>query len=115
MPRAAFSLKFGTNLACLARSRLRFSPSAFSTPPPACPITSRPALLAGLVAGLVIAVWGAETTQVWWISLNGLDAIALALMCKGLPRATRPPVTLAEPGSYAPEADADFEDRNFAD
>ena len=68
-----------------------------------------------LVAGLVIAVWGAETTQIWWISLNGLDAIALALMCKGLPRATRPPVPLSESGPHAPGADANFEDRNFAD
>jgi hypothetical protein len=74
-----------------------------------------PALLAGLVAGLVIAVWGAETTQIWWISLNGLDAIALALMCKALPRATRPPVPLTEAGPHASGVDANFGDRNFAD
>jgi hypothetical protein len=54
------------------------------------PIYIAPALLAGLVAGLVVAVWGVETTQIWWISLSGLDAIAFALMSKGLPLAHRP-------------------------
>ena len=50
-----------------------------------------PPLLAGLVAGLVIALWGTETTQLWWISLNGLDAIAFALLFKAPPRFRRPP------------------------
>lgn len=56
-----------------------------------------PALLAGLVAGLVVAVWGVETTQIWWISLSGLDAIAFALIGNAVPRAHRP---------YAPSAEA---------
>jgi hypothetical protein len=50
-----------------------------------------PPLLAGLVAGLTIALWGTETTQLWWISLNGLDAIAFALLFKAHPRFKRPP------------------------
>jgi hypothetical protein len=54
-----------------------------------------PPLLAGLVAGFVIALSGAETTQLWWMTLAGLDAIAFALLFKGHPRAKRPlaPVT----------------------
>jgi hypothetical protein len=50
-----------------------------------------PPLLAGLVAGLSIALWGTETTQLWWITLNGLDAIAFALLFKAHPRFKRPP------------------------
>ncbi len=60
------------------------------------PLAIAPALLAGLVAGLVVAVWGTETTQIWWMSLNGLDAIALALMCKAAPHAKRPLAPAAE-------------------
>jgi hypothetical protein len=47
-------------------------------------------LLAGLVAGLTIALWGAETTQLWWMTLNGLVAIAFVLLYKAAPRAKRP-------------------------
>jgi len=60
------------------------------------PIHIAPALLAGLVAGLVVAVWGVETTQIWWISLSGLDAIAFALISKGLPLAHRPSAPAAD-------------------
>jgi hypothetical protein len=49
-----------------------------------------PPLLAGLVAGLVIALWGTETTQLWWITLNGLVAIAFALLFNGHPHTRRP-------------------------
>jgi hypothetical protein len=48
-----------------------------------------PPLLAGLVAGLTIAVCGAETTQIWWITLNGLTAIAFAVFLKGQMRRKR--------------------------
>lgn len=63
-----------------------------------------PALLAGLVAGLAIALWGAETTQIWWITLNGLDAIAFALLFKGHPRARRPRAPV-----IGEDADREFE------
>jgi hypothetical protein len=62
------------------------------------PVAIAPALLAGLVAGLVVAIWGTETTQIWWMSLSGLDAIALALMAKGMARAKRPLAPPAEEG-----------------
>jgi len=55
-----------------------------------------PPLLAGLVAGLTIALWGAETTQLWWMTLNGLDAIAFALLFKGHRRARRPAAPVRE-------------------
>ncbi len=71
------------------------------------PVAIAPALLAGLVAGLVVAVWGTETTQIWWMSLNGLDAIALALMCKAAPRAKRPLAPAAEDGPLEPDEEAD--------
>jgi hypothetical protein len=42
-----------------------------------------PPLLGGIVVGLTIAAFGAETTQIWWITLNGLNAIAFAIFVKG--------------------------------
>ncbi len=51
--------------------------------------TYAPPLLGGLVAGLTIAICGAETTQIWWITLNGLDAIAFALFVKAHMRRKR--------------------------
>ncbi|MGB6920531.1 MAG: hypothetical protein WBD92_05155, partial [Methylovirgula sp.] len=54
-----------------------------------------PPLLAGLMAGLVIAVWGTETTQLWWMTLNGLDAIAFVLLYK-TSHAKRPAAPMLE-------------------
>jgi hypothetical protein len=74
------------------------------------PIYIAPALLAGLVSGLVVTIWGAETTQIWWISLAGLDAIALALFCKGMPLAKRPLAPAAETEPFEAGSSVDFED-----
>jgi hypothetical protein len=67
------------------------------------PPYAAPAVLAVVAAGLVIAVSGAETIQLWWVTLNSVAAIALALLVKAHPRAKRP---------AAPPADAnsDMED-----
>ncbi len=62
-----------------------------------------PAILAALVAGLVIAIFGAETIQLWWITLNGMAAIALALLVKAHPQSKRP---LAP----APDEEAELEE-----
>lgn len=62
-----------------------------------------PPLLAGLVAGLVVALWGTETTQLWWMTLNGLDAIAFVLLYK-TPRGKRPSMQMRDA-----EADQEFE------
>ena len=64
------------------------------------PLHAAPAVLAVLVTGLVIAIFGAETTQLWWVTLNGVAALALALLVKAHPRSKRP---------QAPAADEDAE------
>lgn len=65
------------------------------------PAHAAPAILAALTAGLVIAIFGAETTELWWMTLNGIAAIALALLVRAHPRSKRP---------LAPAADAETED-----
>lgn len=49
-----------------------------------------PALLAGLVAILTIALLGIATAQIWWVTLLNCDAIAFALLLKGIEKAHRP-------------------------
>ena len=49
-----------------------------------------PALLAGLVAILTIAFLGIATAQIWWVTLLNCDAIAYALLLKGIDKAQRP-------------------------
>ncbi len=48
-----------------------------------------PALLAGLVAGLTIAVFGLATEQIWWVTLVAIDALAFASLVKGAHRGKR--------------------------
>jgi hypothetical protein len=45
--------------------------------------------LGGIAAGWVVAASGAETTQIWWITLNGLNAIAFAIFAKSHMRRKR--------------------------
>jgi hypothetical protein len=56
------------------------------------PMKTAPALLAGLVAILTIAILGVATSQIWWLTLLDCDAIAFALLIKGADRARRPDV-----------------------
>jgi hypothetical protein len=56
------------------------------------PVTTAPALLAGLVAILTIAILGIATSQIWWLTLLDCDAIAFALLVKGVDWARRPDV-----------------------
>jgi hypothetical protein len=56
------------------------------------PEKTAPALLAGLVAILTIAVLGIATSQIWWLTLLNCEAIAFALLVKGVDRARRPDV-----------------------
>ena len=60
------------------------------------PAHAAPAILAALTAGLVIAIFGTETTELWWMTLNGIAAIALALLVKAHPRPKRPPAPVAD-------------------
>ena len=51
-----------------------------------------PALLAGLVAILTIAILGVATAQIWWVTLIDCDAIAFAILLKGMDGAQRPDI-----------------------
>jgi hypothetical protein len=55
-------------------------------------VKTAPALLAGLVSILTIAILGIATSQIWWVSLLNCEAIAFALLVKGVDRARRPDV-----------------------
>lgn len=48
-----------------------------------------PALLAGLVAILTIAILGIAASQIWWVTLLNCDVIAFALLLKGIDKAHR--------------------------
>ncbi|MGH6822713.1 MAG: hypothetical protein ACREC4_04350 [Methylocella sp.] len=56
------------------------------------PAKTAPALLAGLVSILTIAILGVATSQIWWVTLLDCNAIAFALLVKGADRARRPDV-----------------------
>ena len=49
----------------------------------AIPAKAAPALLAGLVAILTIAILGIATAQIWWVTLLDCDVIAFALLAQG--------------------------------
>jgi hypothetical protein len=53
------------------------------------PANVAPALLAGIVAGLSIAVFGLATEQIWWVTLIAVDALAFACLVKGSHRGKR--------------------------
>ena len=52
--------------------------------------TMAPFLLAEIVTGLVIAGWGLDTTQLWWITLLGVATLAFATVIRGQYRTDRP-------------------------
>jgi hypothetical protein len=54
------------------------------------PAKAAPALLAGLVAILTIAILGIATSQIWWVTLLDCDIIAFAILLKGIDKAQRP-------------------------
>jgi len=60
------------------------------------PHHAAPAYLATIVAGIVIALFGAETAQLWWLTLNSIAAIAIALLVKAHPRAKHPRAPAAD-------------------
>lgn len=62
-----------------------------------------PAILAGLVVILSLAILGVATTQIWWVTLINCDAMALVLLIKGVYRTERPHVMSI---AAAPEAQA---------
>jgi hypothetical protein len=55
----------------------------------AIPGKAAPALLAGLVAILTIAILGIATSQIWWVTLLDCAVIAYALLLKGIEKTHR--------------------------
>lgn len=57
--------------------------------------TLAPFLLAEIVTVFVIAVWGFDTTQLWWFTVLGVAVLAFANAIRGQYRTHRPAVRLA--------------------
>jgi hypothetical protein len=76
------------------------------------PVKTAPSLLAGLVAILTIAILGIATSQIWWMTLLACEAIAFALLVKGVDRAQRPDVRAIR--AIDPESPQEPEERNAA-
>ena len=49
-----------------------------------------PFLIAELVSGLTFALWGLDTTELWWVTLLSVGAIAFATVIRGEYRTDRP-------------------------
>ncbi len=77
------------------------------------PAYAAPAFLALIAAGIVIAMLGAETAQLWWLTLNSIAAIAMAILAKAHPRSKRPRAPMAErtedESEFEGEAENEFE------
>jgi hypothetical protein len=56
--------------------------------------TVAPALLAGLVATVVVAIFGIATAQLWFVTMCGLEAVAFGLLCRSS-RGQQRPVAVA--------------------
>jgi hypothetical protein len=76
------------------------------------PVKTAPSLLAGLVAILTIAILGIATSQIWWVTLLACEAIAFALLVKGVDRAQRPDVRAIR--AIDPESPQEPGERNAA-
>lgn len=57
--------------------------------------TLAPFLLAEIVSGFAIAVWGFDSTQLWWFTVLGVVALAFANAVRGQYRTDRPAVRVA--------------------
>ncbi len=49
-----------------------------------------PFLIAELVSGLTFALWGLDTTELWWVTLLSVGALAFATVIRGEYRTDRP-------------------------
>ena len=49
-----------------------------------------PFLLAEIVSGLTFALWGLDTTEIWWVTLLSVGALAFATVIRGQYRTDRP-------------------------
>ena len=53
-------------------------------------IAVAPFLIAEIVAGLTLALWGLDTTELWWVTLLSVAGIAFAAVIRGQYRTERP-------------------------
>ncbi len=49
-----------------------------------------PFLLAEIVSGLTFALWGIDTTELWWVTTLSVGALAFAVVIRGQYRTDRP-------------------------
>ena len=56
--------------------------------------TVAPFLLAELAAGFTVALWGLDTTQLWWVTFLGVGAVAFVHVIRGQYRTERPTAVL---------------------
>ena len=49
-----------------------------------------PFLIAEIVSGLTLALWGLDTTELWWVTLLSVAGIAFAAVIRGQYRTDRP-------------------------
>ncbi len=75
-----------------------FSCGAFLAIGTASPIVA-PFLIAELAAGFTVAFWGADTTQLWWVTFLGVATIAFVHVVRGQYRTERPAVDVVQPSS----------------
>lgn len=63
-----------------------------------------PFLIAELTAALTVALWGSDTTQLWWITFLSVATVAFVHVVGGQYRSERPAVSVQQPSS-APQAE----------
>ena len=61
-----------------------------------------PFLLAEIVSGLTFALWGLDTTELWWVTTLSVGALAFAVVIRGQYRTERPHARLV-PAAELPE------------
>ena len=75
-----------------------FAAGAFLAVGRASPIVA-PFLIAELMAALTVALWGSDTTQLWWITFLGVATVSFVHVVRGQYRTDRPAVDVLQPKS----------------
>lgn len=56
-----------------------------------------PFLLAELAAAFTVALWGSDTTQLWWVTFLGVATVAFVHVVRGQYRTDRPAIDVLQP------------------
>ena len=75
-----------------------FAAGAFLAVGRASPIVA-PFLIAELMAALTVALWGSDTTQLWWITFLGVATVSFVHVVRGQYRTDRPAVDVLQPNA----------------